>query len=200
MLSDYHFCKEMPHEYNAFSSLFGTEAAEPMFFATKEILLGGNKIHSNETVYHSASSQETLHTVGNELFMLDIDLRSGLSGDHFRPDWDSIRLWLKGNASEICSNLYVSYLVMEYGLFVLSISLTTPAKITVYAFVKSLCLTHNEATVPQQNISVALTTNDRLFDLLEGVEFCDFESGQYYRAISVTTESTGTVVTLEKID
>ena len=39
-----------------------------------------------------------------------------------------------------------------------------------------------------------------LSDLLDGVEFCDFESGQYFRTSVVTTESTGTVVMLERID
>lgn len=36
-------------------------------------------------------------------------------------------------------------------------------------------------------------------DVLESVEFCDFESGQYFRSSVVTTESTGTVVMLERI-
>ena len=39
-----------------------------------------------------------------------------------------------------------------------------------------------------------------LFELLANVEFCDFESGQYFRAVAVVSESTGTVVTLERID
>lgn len=37
-------------------------------------------------------------------------------------------------------------------------------------------------------------------DVLESVEFCDFESGQYFRTGVVTTESTGIVVMLERID
>lgn len=47
---------------------------------------------------------------------------------------------------------------------------------------------------------MASVDKDKLFELLENVEFLDFESGQYFRMVSVTTESTGTVVTLEKID
>lgn len=42
-------------------------------------------------------------------------------------------------------------------------------------------------------------TNDQLFDLLSDVEFCDQETGQYYRAAAVCTESTGPVVILQPI-
>lgn len=45
--------------------------------------------------------------------------------------------------------------------------------------------------------SIPVATNT---DVLESVEFCDFESGQYFRTSAVTTESTGTVVMLERID
>lgn len=42
--------------------------------------------------------------------------------------------------------------------------------------------------------------NDKLFDQLEGIEFCDNDTGHYFRAIAVTNESTGTVVLLERIE
>jgi len=35
---------------------------------------------------------------------------------------------------------------------------------------------------------------------VESVEFCCAESGQYFRAVAVVEESTGTVVILEPID
>lgn len=47
---------------------------------------------------------------------------------------------------------------------------------------------------------MASIDNDKLFEILEDVEFLDFESGQYFRMVAVTTESTGTVVTIEKIE
>lgn len=47
---------------------------------------------------------------------------------------------------------------------------------------------------------MATVDNDNLFDLLENVEICDMESGQYYRAIDVANESTSPVVTLARVD
>lgn len=47
---------------------------------------------------------------------------------------------------------------------------------------------------------MASVDNDKLFEILKDVEFLNFESGQYFRMVAVNTESTGTVVTIEKID
>lgn len=41
-------------------------------------------------------------------------------------------------------------------------------------------------------------TDDQLMETLEDAEFCDIESGTYFRAVAVQKESTGTVVILEK--
>lgn len=42
--------------------------------------------------------------------------------------------------------------------------------------------------------------NDQLLDILEKIEFCDQNTGQYYRVVSVCTESTGPVAILQAID
>jgi len=41
-------------------------------------------------------------------------------------------------------------------------------------------------------------SNDAILDLLEDVEFCNMETGEYFRAVAIHQESTGPVVIIEK--
>lgn len=41
---------------------------------------------------------------------------------------------------------------------------------------------------------------NELLELLKGVELCNIETGQYFKAVSFTIESTGPTVLLEPID
>lgn len=59
---------------------------------------------------------------------------------------------------------------------------------------------HSIKPLTERKISMSNVSNDSLFNLLEGIEFCDNETGHYFRASAVTTESTGTVVILERIE
>lgn len=43
-------------------------------------------------------------------------------------------------------------------------------------------------------------SNEELLNALLDVEFCNVDTGSYYRAVAVCTESTGVVVSMEAVE
>ena len=137
MLSKFKFLKTAPAEYKNLWTALSTGLVHPSHYGTFQLFLGGKKIDQSIVTYNHENRDEYASTVGNELFLLRIDLRNGWTGLHFHPDWISINLWLNGNASQIAEHEYISFLITEHSIFTLHFNMGQ-GEVTVNAFVRDL--------------------------------------------------------------